>query len=299
MNTVVITGKGASPREVRSEAELKVEQVLDLSMLSTLLISEKTASSGDFYDYLDIYFRDPSSPITAKLVVVSGDVKPFFDLSQQWKSESGAYYQRLIKSFEEASFVVPYTMQTASTILFETAKDLVLPYLKMDEELGRPVGEGVALFSGRSFSGETLNPQQSILLNILNESIGQVARLSYIYEGHPLSIRIVETKRNLDISDQINIMNKIDVAIVEFPQDNLKSKKKRDKIDQFLTEQITKDMEAVIKKLQDAKCDAIGLGQITRAYHTKYYEENWHEKFSTMNITTEIKLNVVETGILY
>lgn len=45
MKTVVITGKGVSPRDVRQNADQKTEQVMDLSELSTVLISEKTAKN--------------------------------------------------------------------------------------------------------------------------------------------------------------------------------------------------------------------------------------------------------------
>ena len=66
MKMIVITGQGISPRDVRQNADLKVEQILDLSELSTVLISEKTAKD-DIYDYLDVYFRDSFNPITPKL----------------------------------------------------------------------------------------------------------------------------------------------------------------------------------------------------------------------------------------
>ena len=153
MKTIVITGEGKSPRDVRQNAEQKVEQTMDLSVLSTLLISEDTAKD-DIYEYLDIYFRDASNPITSKVALVQGDLKPFFELSEQFQSSTGEFYNRFITSLEENSMVIPYTLQTAGSLLFEKAQDLALPYIKMDDE-GRPEADGIALFSHRKFSEET------------------------------------------------------------------------------------------------------------------------------------------------
>ncbi|WP_298467492.1 Ger(x)C family spore germination protein [uncultured Psychrobacillus sp.] len=298
MKTIVITGEGVSPRAVRQSAEIKVEQTLDLSVLSTILISEDTAKN-DIYEYLDIYFRDAANPITSKVAIIQGELKPFFELNEQKQSTSGEFYDRFITSLEENSMVIPYTLQTAGSILFEKAQDLALPYIKMDKE-DRPIADGVALFSGRSFSGETLNPEQGVLLNILNETLGHSTRITYLYEGSPVSIRINKSKRNITVLEtEIEIEQKIEVVVTEFPQDHLKDKQIRSKLQQFLTENIEKDMNEVMEKLQKAKSDAIGLGRIVRAYHPSLYNEDWNEHFSTLNIPVKVNVELVKTGILY
>lgn len=299
MQTILITGNGVSPRAVRQNAELKVEQTLDLSVLSTILISEETAAQGDLYDYLDIYFRDATNPITSKIALMQGELKPFFELSEKQQSASGEFYNRFITSLEENSMVIPYTLQTASTILFEPAQDLALPYIKMDEE-NRPIADGVALFSGRSFTGESLSATQGVLLNILNESLGSAARITYLHEGSPASLRINKSKRNITVSEnEIAIKQKLEVVLTEFPQDHLRDQQTRTKLQQFFTEKIEKDMKEVIEKLQKAKCDALGLGRIVRAYHPSLYKEEWSEHFATLNIPVKVEVEIVKTGILY
>lgn len=298
MKTIVITGTGVSPRAVRQNAELKVEQTLDLSVLSTVLISEETAKE-DIYEYIDIYYRDATNPITSKLALIQGELKPFFELSEDFQSTTGEYYNRFIQSLEDNSFVIPYSMQTAGTILYEPAQDLTLPYIKMDEE-NRPVADGVALFSGRSYTGENLSATQGVLLNILNESLGRAARLSYLYEGSPVSILINGAKRDVHVSEkEIEINNKLDVVITEFPRDHLKEKDVRTELQQFLSEKVEKDMNEMMKKLQKAKSDAIGLGRIVRAYHPSLYKEEWSEHFATLNIPVKVEVEIVKTGILY
>lgn len=298
MKPIVITAEGVSPRDVRQNAELKTEQIMDLSELSTLLISEGTAKD-DLYEYLDIYFRDAFSPITPRLSIIQGELKPFFELSEEFQTTAGEYYTRLITSLEKNSIVIPYTLQTAVSLFFEQAQDLTLPYLKIDEE-DRPVAEGVALFSGRSYTGEILEPTQGVLLNVLNDSIGKSARITYIYKKSPLTVRISKVKKNIAVSENdIDISLKIDAILSEFPQEELRERKKRLEIEQFLTENLEKELKEVMEILQEAKCDAIGLGRTVRAYHPKLYKEEWSEHFSTLNIPIKVEVEIVKTGILY
>lgn len=297
MKTVIITGDGVSPRDVRQDAELKVEQTLDLSVLSTILISEKTAEH-DIYKYLDGYFRDANSPVTSKLAIVQGDLKPFFEVSEDKQSTAGEYYDRFITSLEDNSMVIPYTLQTASTIIFEDAQDLALPYLKMDEEK-HPKAEGIALFNGRTFTGKKLTMDEGVLLNILNDSLGFATRISYLYKDSPVTVRINKSKRKLNISeDKIEIPIKLEFILSEFPEDNLDKTKVRKELEQFLKEEIEKDMKEVIRKLQEAKCDAIGLGRSVRAFHPSLFRKDWSEHFSTLEISPKVDVEIVKTGIL-
>lgn len=298
MQTIVITGEGISPRDVRQNAELKVEQILDLSVLATVLISEDTAKD-DIYEYIDIYYRDATNPITSKLAIVQGELKPFFELSEKFQSTTGEFYNRFILSLEDNSMVIPYTVQTAGSILYEPAQDLTLPYIKLDEK-NRPVADGVALFSGRSYTGENLTATQGVFLNILNESLGRVARISYLYEGSPVSFRINRAKRDINVlENEIVVNNKLEVVVTEFPRDHLKEREIRTALEQFLSKKVEEDMNEVMEKLQKAKSDAIGIGRIVRAYHPSLYKKDWSEHFSTLNIHVKAEVEIVKTGILY
>ena len=119
-----------------------------------------------------------------------------------------------------------------------------------------------------------MSAKEGVLLNILNESLGRVARLSYLYKGSPASIIINKSKRNITVSEsKIEIKQKLEVGVSEFPKDHLKDKQTREKLQQYLAEQIEEDMNEMMEKLQKVKSDAIGLGRIVRAYHPSLYKE--------------------------
>jgi Ger(x)C family germination protein len=298
MKMIVITGKGTSPRDVRQNADLKTEQTMDLSVLSTLLISEETAK-GDIYEYLDSYFRDPKSPVTPRLAIVQGELKQFFELTKEMQTTTGEFYNRFIKSLEDNSMVIPYNLQTAGSVLFQTAQDLALPYLKLDDE-NRPAGDGLALFSGYSFTGKTLDAKEGIFLNILNKSLGKSTKITYLYKDSPVSILVHKSNRKHIVSEnEIDISIKIAATLTEFPQGALDDVKTKKELQEFLSKKIEEDMKKMMEKLQEAKCDAIGLGRVVRAYHPSWYEKDWHEKFSTLKIPIKVEVEIVKTGVLY
>lgn len=297
-NMIILESTGKSSRDARTKAELKVEQNLDLSMLSTVLISSETAQH-DIYNYLDIYFRDPLNPITSKLIIVEGEVRPFIEATKSWQGQSGEYYYRFIDSLEKTGNVIPYTLQTAGSILFQAEEDLALPYMRMNSEEGHPELVGSALFSGRSFSGNSLNPEQSVMLNILKNRLGTTTRLSYFFDDYPLSIRIINMERSIDVKDNHVMMNyHINIGVDEYPKDHLKKKKVREEIVKYVEEQIQKEMNEVIEILQRAKSDALGLGKHVRAYHYKNYQQPWRDHFKNMTIKAKVKIDLIQTGIL-
>lgn len=297
MKMVIISETGKTPRDVRLKADLKTEQTMNVSALSTLLISEETAKH-DIYEYLDLYYRDVYNPITPRLALVEGELKPYFELNKENISSSGEFYSRLIKSMEENSIVIPYNLQTAGSLLFENVQDLALPYLKMDGD--RPTVDGIALFSGRKFTGEKLSPTQGILLNILNETTGHNTRLAYLRDGSPINILINKSSRKVKVTnDAIEINIKIDALLSEFPKGNLKKKETRIDLQNFLSKKVEEDMNEVMGKLQEAKCDAIGIGRIVRAYHPHLFEKDWNDQFAQLNISVKVDVEIVKTGILY
>ncbi|MCT6818573.1 MAG: Ger(x)C family spore germination protein, partial [Lysinibacillus fusiformis] len=116
--TEIIEAEGLSPREVRTNANLKVEQTLDLSELSTILISDRTARES-IYELLDIYFRDPQNPISIKIALTDGDVKPFVDLTKDLAGSAGSYYQRFIESSEDNTYFPKIDLQVVGSMLLD------------------------------------------------------------------------------------------------------------------------------------------------------------------------------------
>lgn len=298
--TIIIESHGKSALNTRQHAQLKVQQTLDLSILSAFLLTKKSASQ-DLFEFIDIYYRDPLNPMTARIAVVDGDMKPFLEVAEAWEMGAGEYYKGFFHSLENNSFIIPYTIQTAGVALTDPDRDLALPYLKMGKHSKEPELEGLALFSERRFQGEVVPAKDSMYVTLLNDTKGTSAVFSYMYKEHsPLSVRVLGLDRDVQISTEgINIHLDIQITIDEFPEDKLYDEKKRREVQQFVQEKFNEDFTRVIKHLQKAKSDILGLGGMVRAYEHSLYKQPWRDTYSTLPIKVTSKVTIKRTGIMF
>lgn len=298
--TIIIESHGKSALNTRQHAQLKVQQTLDLSILSAFLLTKKSASQ-DLFEFIDIYYRDPLNPMTARIAVVDGDMKPFLEVAEAWEMGAGEYYKGFFHSLENNSFIIPYTIQTAGVALTDPDRDLALPYLKMGKHSKEPELEGLALFSERRFQGEVVPAKDSMYVTLLNDTKGTSAVFSYMYKEHsPLSVRVLGLDRDVQITTEgINIHLDIQITIDEFPEDKLYDEKKRREVQQFVQEKFNEDFTRVIKHLQKAKSDILGLGGMVRAYEHSLYKQPWRDTYSTLPIKVTSKVTIKRTGIMF
>ena len=111
-----------------------------------------------------------------------------------------------------------------------------------------------------------MNQEQGILLNILNESLGHSARVTYLYEGSPVSMRINNLKKKLTVSEnEIEIGLKIGVIISEFPKDHLQDKQTRMELEKFLSINVEEEMNKVI--VVENRISTITVGKSNHVLH--------------------------------
>jgi len=301
---MLIEAKGISPRDVRNNADMKVEQTLDLSELATLLISIDTVKEP-LYDLLDIYFRDPQNPISIKVALTEGSVKPFVELTKEVTDNAGGYYERFIESTEKNTIYPKLNLQMIGSTLFDNAKDIAVPYIKMDEEEHSAEAAGVALFSGQVFTGKILNPKQSFYMLLLMDKASQHARIEYMLklngEDVPVTSEVIHLKRKWIINEEMKKITmdfKIDLEIEEFSKDHLYKEETFKTIEDMFQQRIQADFEEVLNILQEEKSDTLGIGRYIRAHHPKFFQQDWREQFASLTIEPKVKVTIIRTGIL-
>ncbi|MEL4024960.1 Ger(x)C family spore germination protein [Lysinibacillus endophyticus] len=297
----IIEANGIDVRDTRLNADLKVEQAMDLSMMSTILISETTAKDG-LNKYLNVFYRDPTNSITAFLVLVEGNVKDYMEASKSWTTEAGEYFARFIRSKEEVSIVPNRTIQTAAAILYSDGMDLVLPYMVLkDKDKKRPELGGVGLFSKGKYTGRVLKPEQSRFLGLLLQERGRKIKYSTLYNERPLSFTILDVNRKwkFESPNTMKMDYELEVELEEFSDVGLRDVKKISELENFINKKITEEVNEVIEILQDEKCDALGLGNFLRVKNPQMFDDNWHETFANLEIQVDIKSEILKTGLIH
>lgn len=298
-----VEGSGVSMRESRLDANHKTSETLDVSQLKVILLTAETVKSN-IIEILDGSFRTPRNRLSSRFVVVEGEMAPYMEKTEKMPLELPDYYNKLLESAISFSIIPDVDIQQAASMLFDDAIDLALPFVKMSETTGTAEVSGVALFSDKVFTGHTLEKKESIIVQILRKKSGKHPTFTYIWEkdgnSYPITVESTSYKRKWDIQDsKIDATYKMKFGVEEFAYDHLDEDKTRKEVEKFLSKELTKDFNKVIKKMQEVKSDAVGFGRTVRAFHPDLWNKGkWQDTFSELDINVKVEAEITRTGIL-
>ncbi|GLF83714.1 MULTISPECIES: Ger(x)C family spore germination protein [Bacillus] len=309
--TTVLTTDAPTLRKARSNFSRSVDQRIDMSKMRVLLIGDEFAQNR-LLPYLDMFYRDPKSPLLANLAVVQGG--SCVDLINSLLKEKlivSDYLNNLITSASRSSQVAPKNIQNIRSKMLQTGEDFTLPLLYYDKSKKLTSVRGVALFDNEKKKGE-LYAQDAILLTIMDGKMGSYANFTKKVrsdmkskENNYITIQVTDSKRDIKIvnPDHRNVTFSLDyeftTSVVEYPKDNLDTDKKIEMLNKRLSAIFTKDAEKVIAALQEANSDVLSLG---RKYRVRHYDEymkmNWVTDYPKVKIIPKVKVNITQTGII-
>ncbi|MFI8687389.1 Ger(x)C family spore germination protein [Rossellomorea sp. NPDC077527] len=295
-------------RELRMHMDRKISGTFEPSKNRIFLLGESLAKK-DVYDFLDIFYRDPNSSISAKLAVAEGEAGDILRLIEQKNVLISEFLIESITSAESFTGAPKVNLQSVCTTMFDEGKDFFVPLFKIkDEEV---IMDGTALFHKRAMSGTLSVPESTLMLILMNQK-GKVARVvTKVDSGHKVNIEnyitynLVDPKTKLKIISttpgniQVELTMKTSASIVEFPQDKLTDKAKIKELEKQIKEHLEKETEEVIQKIQEANSDLLGIGRELIAFHPKDWEQlDWEKEYPTITIKPTIDLKIVGNGII-
>ncbi|KUF22946.1 Ger(x)C family spore germination protein [Bacillus safensis] len=309
--TTVLTTDAPTLRKARSNFSRSVDQKIDMSKMRVLLIGDEFAQNR-LLPYLDMFYRDPKSPLLANLAVVQGG--SCVDLINQLLKEKlivSDYLNNLITSASRSSQVSPKNIQNIRSKMLQTGEDFTLPLLYYDKSKKLTSVRGVALFDNEKKKGE-LYAQDAILLTIMDGKMGSYANFTKkvrsdmkLKENNYITVQVTDSKRDIKIvnPDHRNLTFSLEfeftTSVIEYPKDNLDTDKKIEMLNKRLSAIFTKDAEKVIATLQEANSDVLSLG---RKYRVRHYDEymkmNWVTDYPKVKIIPKVKVNITQTGII-
>ncbi|MGG1861987.1 Ger(x)C family spore germination protein [Bacillus safensis] len=309
--TTVLTTDAPTLRKARSNFSRSVDQKIDMSKMRVLLIGDEFAQNR-LLPYLDMFYRDPKSPLLANLAVVQGG--SCVDLINSLLKEKlivSDYLNNLITSASRSSQVSPKNIQNIRSKMLQTGEDFTLPLLYYDKSKKLTSVRGVALFDNEKKKGE-LYAQDAILLTIMDGKMGSYANFTKkvrsdmkLKENNYITVQVTDSKRDIKIvnPDHRNLTFSLEfeftTSVIEYPKDNLDTDKKIEMLNKRLSAIFTKDAEKVIAALQEANSDVLSLG---RKYRVRHYDEymkmNWVTDYPKVKIIPKVKVNITQTGII-
>jgi Spore germination B3/ GerAC like, C-terminal len=190
----------------------------------------------------------------------------------------------------------------------DPGKDMILPYLERAESKKVEVA-GVALFNGDIYTGTTLSKEKSgILLSMMNQ-LGKSNRMALILDSksnrQSISFSIRDIKRDLEVKvDKDNRITckidlNMDIEVLSFPQD-FKEPLNIEKLNQDLSNELTKQAKGITSTLLKANCDALGIGQRISSFHHGLWKEiDWNEEYKNVEFEPKVNVNIIKTGNVF
>ncbi|MEY9867878.1 hypothetical protein ABIE66_003257 [Peribacillus sp. B2I2] len=104
----------------------------------------------------------------------------------------------------------------------------------------------------------------------------------------------VIVNRNGDVVINLNL--RLKVYVTEYPKGDVD--KEIDKLNKKLSRSFSKDATQVIRKLQKANCDALGIGRhLIAFYPNTWKEKDKNEYLRNVKFKTNVDVEIVQVGI--
>lgn len=305
----VVTEIGDTPRDARNKLNHKIAEQYSASKLMVLLLGEEYAMQ-DIYPGLDLYYRDPKSNLLTNVVVVKGRATDLLNVKIQKNMLMSEYLSSLIRSEQDATFI-PLQKRPLITDMFDPGTDFVLPLIEPKAKEKEAQIIGLAMFNGHKYTGQYLTHKDSTLYLLMADQKRKSAWIKLkVHENKEPKMKnfiifnVLKSKRDLkvmaknpdDISVDLNLDFKVE--IMEYPEDQLYSEKQIDEMNKKLSKLLTYKVNGIIKKMQRANSDSLGIGSHINAFHHDTWEKiNWKKEYPNVNFNGKVTVEITQHGI--
>ncbi|MFB9274772.1 Ger(x)C family spore germination protein [Cohnella cellulosilytica] len=297
-------------RSSKHAQELLDEQVsgkYSNAKMRVLLLGEEMVRNRDVMPYLDVYYRDPRSPLNARVAVAQGKAEDVIRLKKTGTKTIGLQIDDLLRTMEEAALIPKVTIQTLHPL--DRGYDFALPYLTIRE--GMPTMDGIALFDGVRMRGK-LDADRSKVYMLLTDSHKKNMRLTMKTQGDKrdngydyVTIEVKKARRSLKIAVandgriRVNLWLKLRITVIEDPSNHLYKREVMQNLERTLTNHMNEEAAAVIGKMQRSRHDGLGIARRLMSFHPATWKQlDWKEEYPRIPIESQVTLRIINTGII-
>ncbi|WP_334073479.1 MULTISPECIES: Ger(x)C family spore germination protein [Paenibacillus] len=303
--TETLTTVATGSKEARNELSRKSSRKLVSGQLRTLLFNTELAKKG-LNPYLDTLFRDPSISKRIEIVLTEGSTQEI--ITSQYPGHPGVsqYIDQLLRK--------EFDMQNTPRILlhhffrdyYDDGKDPTATMLvKKGNELEL---DGIALFRKDKYVGK-LEKDDIFYFTILKQEQkkGEFTLNTDRPELKSITFSAIKSKRKIKIKKNeegkyiADIGIRVEGGVLEYIGNLNLTKSDRKKLEDLISEHMTKRAELVLKKLRQHRSDPIGLGQYVRnkMTYSAWKDTDWSEMYANMEIRVHSRFLMKNFGNLY
>ncbi|KHE68027.1 Ger(x)C family spore germination protein [Halobacillus sp. BBL2006] len=305
----IVSTDAASPHQARERIDEQISESFDPSKAKVIVVGEDLAKKN-IYPVLDEFYRNPNRNLNAYLAVARGQAADVIGLKSSSDSRISNYISGLLQGAVASSHATGENLQMICAELIEPGEDFSIPLISADQEKGLLKFEGMGLFHEDHYSGVDIPQDLSTIFMLLQGRENRIAKLTIKVSDNDdklmnyITINVMKLKQDFKINvdgDEVDAEIDLDlkVRVVEYASNHLMENGKIDKLNEKISEVLTKDAEKVISLMQEANSDIFAVGRKVKAYHPDVYNKlDWKEYYPTMSYKTKVKVQILEHGII-
>ncbi|WP_046178177.1 Ger(x)C family spore germination protein [Domibacillus tundrae] len=298
----IVTENARTVRESTYQLDRRLGGILDISKLRVVLVGRESAEK-DIYPLLDPFYREPVSPLNAKIAVVEGKAETFFQNQFKGHKIYSEYFFKMIETAEQESIAPITDLQLACILLLDDATDAVLPLMSYDKKDQAAKMDGAALFNDRKMAG-TLKPLETSAFLLLAGQKGRELPFTIQTEnGYMMTVLVEDSKRKMKVhvSEQgkasVDISLRLEAGVIEYPPNDLDDPKKLARLSKNLSHEMNKYLVKTMKKMQKANSDALGIGRRVLSKNPAQFKQmDWKKTYPEIEVKIDTKVEITGSG---
>ncbi|OUB06753.1 spore gernimation protein [Bacillus thuringiensis serovar yunnanensis] len=298
--------KSITVRDSREKFDTMVMGLTSASKTQIILVGKRLLQQKNWADYLDPFYRDPLNTNTARIVAVDGPVSDIIYYGPKNKPRLPIYLKKLIDTAHQRNAIAKTTLQKFHNQTKEKGMTVSIPLIKKNKNLKLT---GSVLLDEQNKYALAISPEENALLSIIQNNIrGQllftlavpVRRdntdknwLSFMVEGIKVNTNVQYTNRfvfNTDIHMRIFISERL------FP---MSKNNTEPELEKKIKKQLNIKFKDLVKKIQNAQIDPIGLGLYARAYaypNWKPIQNKWGSSLAKADVNVKVHVKITAMG---
>ena len=297
-------------RESRELSSESTPRKIQSGKIQSILINKNFAEEKKISEYLEIFERDTQTTVQARVVIVDGSAGELISKGSHFTTKPiiGIYLNELVKGNARSGYcpdtdIIQYDIKNTTPGLSP-----VLPIVKLEDDFIKVTGTALIdrdRMSGRLDTRETAclylamgKTRQSEILFDLPEEIQSEKKKGIIFT------RSVRTRSKIQFRDGIPMIHfkiKLKAILDEYTWGDITNRGYEKKLEDSLNGQIKASLDNVFKKLQNANCDALGIGDRIRAYYNAYWIsigelDGWKKIYPKMEASFDVETSIVRFG---
>lgn len=287
------------------EVSSQADQMIILNQLRTLLFSEELARKGQVAEVIEHFYRNSTVGNNVRIAIVKDRAEDYLKADFPDKPNIDTYLNDLLQPTHHTSFS-PFT--TLHDFQYSETNPIyfsMTPYLEIEKDSFKIAS--VALFD-RGKMLDKIAPKEALIVEALTGK-GKLPPLTIkpdeLSDKEQLQIQLVKNKvkitgnRNIE-APKLKIALNLQGTLYEYKGDkDLGKIKEYKELETEVSKYVKKDVEDVIKKLQELEVDPVGFSEYFRMYHKGRWTEELSKKImdsAEFKVTVDFKL--LNTGAL-